>query len=440
MGARSWELGVRIAAVLFGASLAIVIPADAHACACERRAAACEGYWTASSVFVGRVESVARGGNSVSTDRVITFRVLHALKGVSARQVEIRSRTGACAYPFKQSREYFVYAYRSDDGAYLTTTICSRTSPIEDAGTDLAYANGMPDAPPLGRIQGHVTLTERDLAGRRVRDEPMRDVAVALEKDGTVLNAATDSGGTFASDGLSPGTYQVRLVLSERYYADVRPRDAVLLDVRGCASVDVTVYHNGRVTGRVVDATRRPIAGLTLELAASTNAKRFGSERRRTITAADGRFQFARVPAGRFVIGALPDPPVFYPGVQPLPSATRVTVGAGELVSLPDFVMPAASPYVGLTGVVFDADGVPAERARVFLMGVGERGQILAEPVLTDMSGRFALAAPAHREYKVFAERERPGNPARRVEWSEQTSLTAEVPVKPLRLTLRRRY
>jgi 5-hydroxyisourate hydrolase-like protein (transthyretin family) len=430
---------VRIASVLFGALLAIVIPAGAHACACERRSAACEGYWTASAVFVGRVESVARVGNSASADRVITFRVLDAFKGVSARQVEIRNRTGACAYPFKQGREYFVYASRSEDGAYLTTTICSRTSPIEDAGTDLGYAKGMPDAPPLGRIQGHVTLTERDVAGRRVRDEPMRDVAVALEKDGTVLNAATDSGGTFVVDGLSPGTYQVRLALSERYYADVRPRDAVLLDVRGCAAVDVTVYHNGRVTGRVVDATRRPIAGLTLELAASTNAKRSGSERRRTITAADGRFQFARVPPGRFVIGAVPEP-VFYPGVQPLPAATRVTVGAGELVSLPDFVMPAASPYVGLTGVVFDADGVPAEGARVFLMGVGERGQILAEPVLTDASGRFALAAPAHREYRVFAERERPGDPARRVEWSEQASLTAEVPSKPLRLTLRRRY
>jgi hypothetical protein len=431
---------VRIAAVLFGASLAIVMPADAHACACERRAAACAEYWTASAVFAGRVETVARVGNSSSPNRVITFRVLDAFKGVSARQLVIRSRTGACAYPFKQGREYFVYAYRSEDGAYLTTTICSRTSPIEDAGTDLAYAKGMPDAPPLGRIQGHVTLTERNSSGRRVRDEPMRDVAVALEKDGTVLNAATDSGGTFTVDGLSPGTYQIRLTLSERFYADVRPRDAVLLDVRGCAAVDATVYHNGRVAGRVIDAFRRPIAGLTLELAESTSTKRSGIERRRTSTAADGRFQFARVPPGRFVIGALPEPPVFYPGVQPLPAATRVTVGAGELVSLPDFVMPASSPYVGLTGVVFDTDGVPAEGARVFLMSDGERGQILAEPVLTDTAGRFALAAPAHREYRVFAERERPGDPARRVEWSEQASLTAEVPVKPLRLTLRRRY
>ena len=89
---------------------------------------------------------------------------------------------------------------------------------------------------------------------------------------------------------------------------------------------------------------------------------------------------------------------------------------------------------------MFDADGTPAEGARVYLKGVGEDDRIVSEPVAADFMGRFVIAARAGTDYRLFAERARPGGRSSRVDSTDQMRLIAVDGLKPVRLTLARRY
>jgi carboxypeptidase family protein len=97
-------------------------------------------------------------------------------------------------------------------------------------------------------------------------------------------------------------------------------------------------------------------------------------------------------------------------------------------------------PYVPLTGVVLDADGAFAAGARVFLKGGGARTFILAEPVVTDVSGRFTIAGLSGREYRLFAERIQSSDGKRRLENSEEVEITAQQGLPPARLRLKPAY
>ena len=117
------------------------------------------------------------------------------------------------------------------------------------------------------------------------------------------------------------------------------------------------------------------------------------------------------------------------------PLASR---GAGTL-DLQDFVLPSELGYVRLTGIVLDPDGAPAADARVYIMGPAEADPILYEPVTTDPTGRFALSLAGDMEYRLFAVRESPGDPAR-PQSSKELRFTALDATPPLKVTLRRRY
>ncbi len=123
-----------------------------------------------------------------------------------------------------------------------------------------------------------------------------------------------------------------------------------------------------------------------------------------------------------------------------LAAATRVGLAAGEHLGLADFRLPADQSYVPVSGVVFDADGMPAEGARVYLKGVGEDDRIVSEPVAVDFVGRFVIAALAGTDYLLFAERSRPEGRSSRMDSTDQLRLTAVEGLKPVRLRLERRY
>ena len=87
----------------------------------------------------------------------------------------------------------------------------------------------------------------------------------------------------------------------------------------------------------------------------------------------------------------------------------------------------------------FDAIRVSAKRID------GSRGRadddfIVSEGVKTDGSGRFTIAALGGREYRLFAERLRPGDRAHRIDSTDPLVLSAIEGLKPVRLTLQRRY
>ena len=437
-----------------------LIPSRAEA----QVAAPCAAYWNADAVFVGRVEAVKRSGNT----RVASFAVLDGFHGVTSNVTDVATTPVAHEYcpTLKVGHEYFVYARRSDTAGGSGTgglRLCSLTREVEDAGADLSYARDVRQgiAPP-GFIAGHVFRVPRTLAGKTAAlIEAVPNIAVTLSRDATTETVVTSAGGGFRVDTPGAGTYRISVEVPERFYSDAPVTTVMLRDPRSCADVGVALHDNGRLSGRVVDSAGRPVAGLTLDLGTAGSGQgspspSFGEARRslggggrRTVTDRDGRYALARIPSGRFVLSVPAGPSrarggrpirIFHPGVTMLAAATRVGLAAGEHLGLADFRLPADQSYVPVSGIVFDAAGMPAEGARVYLKGVGEDDRIVSEPVAVDFVGRFVIAALAGTDYLLFAERSRPEGRSSRTDSTDQLRLTAVEGLKPVRLRLERRY
>lgn len=405
--------------------------------------APCVSYWAAGAVFAGRVEAIKR----VGTSRVVSFAVLEGFAGVRARTIEVSTGTAGqrCSLSPAIGKEYIVYADHSAGGG-LTTSRCSGTRQVDDAGSDLAYARAVKQGKaPAGYIAGRVLAASRDLAGRTTGvPRPTEGISVTVTRDGLTDILTTDRAGDFRSASHGPGAYRISVSPPERFYSDEPSRTVILRDPRSCAAADFTLHDNGEVAGRVVDAAGRPVAGLTIELGPTGPGPG-----RRVVTDRAGRYLMARTPAGRFVLSVPParsrdgggsDARVLHPGVESASAATRIAMTAGQRLELADFRLPARHAYVPISGVVFDADGAPADGARVYLKGVGENERIVSEPVMADFMGRFVIAARAGRDYGLFAERVRPGRTAARIDSADEMRLTAVDGLKPVRLTLTRRY
>jgi hypothetical protein len=437
-------------------ALAGLVPGDAEACTCLRPGAPCEAYWEVDAVFVGKVTSIAGSSGRLMAGRAVTFAVLESLKGDVGKEAVVRTGSGGgdCGYGFREGVTYVVYATRSRDVGALSTNICTRTRPVDTGGDDIAYGRSvMADTTPPGRVTGRATVTVDSLQPqtRRPEPKPIAGVGVTLERNGRSYSGTTGEDGTFMLEGLEAGKYTVRVTAPTQYHAPGFPRELDLRDTRACADIAVALLYDGRVGGRVLNFERQPVAGLTLELTVRGALDQpYGPRRLRTTTAADGSYEFARVPPGKYVVGVntqldrtggVPEGRAFLPGVRAPASARDILVGAGERVRAADFILPDDVRYAAITGVVLEPDGATVEGARVYVKGVGGEDYILTEPAVTDGRGRFTIAALAGRDCVVFAERVRSaGSGPGRLDVSDQLTTTPADASKPVILRLKRQY
>jgi hypothetical protein len=233
--------------------MSFVAERSAEACSCLSVGAACQAageYWNVAAVFAGRVESIERlesnGRFQFLRTRSVRFRLTEPFRGVDDADggevvVHTGSGGGDCGYPFKEGREYLVYASRAGNGV-LTAGICSRTRPVEEAVSDLEYARAaVAGRAPAGRITGTVALVNETLDGRQRSEKPLPGIRVSFSSDGTEASAVTDTDGVFSTaQELAPGEYKVRVDAPVGHDASVHPETVRLSDPRACANV--TVY------------------------------------------------------------------------------------------------------------------------------------------------------------------------------------------------------
>ena len=224
-------------------------------------------------------------------------------------------------------------------------------------------------------------------------------------------------------------------------------------DQRSCAHVVQTLHDNGQVKGRVIDASGRPIAGLTIELdTASSLSMTPDSWRRRgggqrAVTDRGGRYTLGRIPAGRFVLSLPPAPAransggslrVFYPGAELPSAAARVTLAAGERRDLADFRIPAGRSMSPCPESCSTPEGRPLRCSCVSERRWRGRPNV-SQPAVSDFMGRFVIAA-GRGSIRIFAERAREAGRPSSVDSADEVTLTAAEGLKPVRLTLERRY
>ncbi len=296
--------------------------------------------------------------------RRVRFAVIEGFSGVRSGNVEVTTGSGGgdCGFAFRAGVEYRRVCQRRRTGGAAACEHLFAHARASAATRDLEYARAVASGAPMaGRISGDVRVGTRNLAGPPASaPRPLAGVGVRLERDGQSTRAVTGRRRPVLAQGLPAGLYTASLELPDGLYANGWPRTIDLRDARSCAEVAVLALPDGRVKGRAVDASGRPIAGLTVELTPPAGLDdSAGPERLRDLTDSQGLYEIAHVPAGRFVVGintqaarggATPEPRVFHPGVTSLAGATRVLLKAGERVVLKDFQFPPDLLFVAFSG------------------------------------------------------------------------------------------
>jgi hypothetical protein len=156
---RLWLIAVAVGNGLFFSSR----PCPVFACSCAPPGTPIQELNRSGAVFAGKVVAIDAPSNlpilttsfpfinflSSSADPVsVTFDVSDVWKGPAYRQLVVTTvrDSASCGYPFQVGETYLVYA--TEQGAELTTNLCSRTNSISQAQSDLV-ALGPGTAPTL---------------------------------------------------------------------------------------------------------------------------------------------------------------------------------------------------------------------------------------------------------------------------------------------------
>jgi hypothetical protein len=217
---------------------------------------------------------------------------------------------GDNGYPFVVGQSYLVYA--SSNQEQLTTSICEQRRPAVMAGALMrqlrATSNKSEPATLFGMIgtrprgAGYKDLIEsKTLAGVRVR---------AVGSAGPEYSATSDEQGVYSFEWLPSDSYRLEVDLpkglstwQDEIWKPLMIPIGNTEETRGC-SVDVFAKPAGRISGVVVDAKDKPVAGFVTIISADPADRRRGGLP--GFTTDDGNFRLLQVSPGRYQL-------IFYP-------------------------------------------------------------------------------------------------------------------------------
>jgi hypothetical protein len=182
-------------------------------------------------------------------------------------------------------------------------------TPVASAQRDLQFFTSTASgATILGTLQ---TRTNAPLAGVRIE----------ITSPAGVREAITTEDGSFMASGIGSGRLTLKPFLNDDL--GVVNTSALTFEIveGGCKTVRLTAALNGRVSGRIISATGKSLAGVEIVLQ---------SELSRTTArpSEDGTFQFSGQIPGSYLLSAHLDTiTTFYPGVPDAASATPIIIG-----------------------------------------------------------------------------------------------------------------
>jgi hypothetical protein len=174
----------------------------------------------------------------------------------------------SCTFSFKVGQQYLVYAYNRS--GKLTTTSCSRTRPLADAADDLRHLSTMGDPANLGRIYSHITESRRHPAEDRFLDYgPVEGVLVSVRGAAFARNGVTSADGRYEIAGLPAGETTLSIIFPFGFQPESFEQQVDLSDVKACRQFDFSIRPIARASGLVVDASGRPLAGVSIDAVAA---------------------------------------------------------------------------------------------------------------------------------------------------------------------------
>jgi Carboxypeptidase regulatory-like domain len=402
--------------------LTTVSLAPADACTCAPPRSLCAMYWRLAAAFAGTVREIREVPERPGM-LAVHFDVDQRGPGVNSSIVVVESvpQNGFnCGYTFTVGQRYVVYA-QSTPGGQLTTDMCSGTKLAAGAAVDLAFLKEITGPPRGVRVFGHVRRVEYDLVSFNRHDYGgVAGAHVQLIGDGGSREATTGADGEYDFRDLPAGTYKVTVTppkglalagppLPREQHHPPPPWSVTLTHPSECAEVWTWPRTDAQISGVLLNSNGRPADDEEIDLIAADIGTRGDKEIPHVSvrTNADGRFTFAFIPPGTYLVGVnLKNPPPashvdhrsYHPGVTDSSKATVVTISPGNRLQLTPFQLPQWAKERRISGVVVWNDGSPAPEAQLTLTGAR------SERVPLDATGHFSLILPLGAQFTLTAQ------------------------------------
>lgn len=409
--------------VLAALTLAAVFiaPRSASACTCADSRMPCALDSRGAAIIVGTVLElvpVAPASPTASshvpqrTYRVQISEVFNG-SGKPGDVVTVTTPDGesACGYNFRVGTEYLVYA--EPGSGTLTTSLCTRTSPLQAAAEDLALLREIKEGHPVSRLTGTLGLMAMVIGDGQMGREILRPEAgtriTARGANEALYETTLDDTGHFTFRGLPPDTYTLSTGLPEVMKPIYGP-PRVSLDACS-ANADIIVSFIG-MWGAVRTPAGVPARGVYVTIAALDDSGRVVGEdlsiHERTDDA--GEYEVVGLIPGKYAVGvnvfSFPTPTSPYtpfwvtaPDAPARPRAFEVTDTPPTIV---DVQLPAPLETVAITGRVTTPDGSTASTFAE-LIDLDAPTPTSVVTVVVGDDGRFTMPAIRGRRYRVSA-------------------------------------
>ena len=247
--------------------------------------------------------------------------------------------------------------------------------------------------------------------GISVQSSQSGGVTTGVPRGMVQKQAETDEGGRFDFTEVPAGTFSVMVGMPPTGFVRPTQPESVRLTEGQSASVTIKLTRGGAITGRVLDETGEPIAGVTVHVMRrdSTTGGRLMPTGGSSVPTDDlGHYRIYGLAAGDYYVeatynrsmtisfgpGSAPPPPhlgygpTYYPGSSTLEGARRVTVRAGEDTPGVEFALQRVM-LARITGVATDSSGRPLATG-----GGGPSGSVSLSSRDLPFSGRGGMVRP----------------------------------------------
>jgi len=325
-----------------------------------------------------------------SMPRKVTLDVTERFQGAKSDHFELFTGIGGgdCGVGFRKGGLYLVVARQEPKTGRWTSTICSRTSPVEYADVDLralrARKRGEQIAPmAYGTVQDWTNRGH----GWGVNSKPLVGLRLTLRSGDETRAALSDQGGNFQFENLEHKVYRLSADLPGWRFLKISERERdVDLTRSGCSQLFLTMEQlQGEIRGRVLSDKESLKEVLWIEAIPADPKSGLASQAGGTKP--DGSFVIDSLEPGDYVIAIdvehapttpngrsskyeriTPFIPSYYPGVTDRAQAQVFHFERDQTIQLPPWTLPPPSGERAIKGVVVWPDGRREPAAAVALI------------------------------------------------------------------------